>query len=156
MLVMGCDCSSKSIASVILGESKFIPKLLESYSKNTDERARELFDLFDNYISEIKIEKLVPAMVFIETPIYLQNPKTTLAIASVVDAVKFISYRNRIPYSLVDNKTWKKDVLGSGNAGKPQIKEFAEVKWLNEDFKVQDLADAACISYFGFRRLNNG
>tara|TARA_Y100000310_G_C20308095_1_gene634925 strand:- start:512 stop:685 length:174 start_codon:yes stop_codon:yes gene_type:complete len=55
----------------------------------------------------------------------------------------------------VDNRHWKKIVLGKGNLNKKAIKDFAVVKW-GDVFPEQDYADAACIALWNKRRFEDG
>ena len=153
MKVLGCDCSSKLIDCVLLGDDNlFKTYSFESKNKDWDIRSRELFSAFQNLIKDMKCDKIVPDIVYIEQAVYLQNVKVTLAIDSVINAVKFISYMNKIPYIIIDNKSWKKQVLGNGKASKEQIMEFARLRW-GDKLSTQDLCDAACISLAGYNML---
>ena len=87
----------------------------------------------------------------VEAAIYIQNPRTTLAIAYVVGGVRVVLQERSIPHILVDNRVWKKEIVGKGNVKKADIKAFAVAKW-GEVFKEQDFADAACIALWNKRR----
>ena len=50
----------------------------------------------------------------------------------------------------MDNNTWKRQVLGRGNAKKSDIMKFAVDLW-GDRFPEQDYADAACIALWGKR-----
>jgi Holliday junction resolvasome RuvABC endonuclease subunit len=45
----------------------------------------------------------------------------------------------------VDNRAWKKVIIGKGNASKSEIMDFAISQW-GGVFSEQDYADAACIA----------
>lgn len=141
-MYLGLDCSSKAIHAALLNDdgslaslAKFAPKI-----KDMDER---MYAMADDLYSFVSIMKVGAAA--IESAIFIQNPRTTMQIASVVACAKYALHRAGISVVAADNRVWKKEVLGKGNAGKPDIRAFAESNW-NQEFKEQDWADAACIA----------
>ena len=88
----------------------------------------------------------------VEAAIFIQNPKSTMEIASVVGGVRLACATNNIECLSVDNRHWKKYILGKGNSNKKDIKAFAVDKW-GELFIEQDWADAECIALWRKRRI---
>ena len=156
---MGLDCSSKAIHSVWVDSSEELLTQQKWGSKNKDFESRflDFGETFWEDISKIRVslgeKSIVKAAV--ESPIYIQNPKATIAIASVVGIVRFICFINGIYCIYIDNTKWKRDIIGKGNASKDEIKEFAIEKW-GDIFPEQDFADAACIALWNKRRFSNG
>lgn len=77
------------------------------------------------------------------------NPRSTISQARVVGAIEAEFLRAGIPYSLVNVQTWKKTLLGHGNADKDLIRRWCVA---NLDFRPdtqQDILDAACIAQYG-------
>jgi Holliday junction resolvasome RuvABC endonuclease subunit len=147
--VMACDCSSKLIGISLLEKDKIKTCTIYGGDKNDFEtRLKVMFKEFNEYLN---IE--TPTIIYIEQAVYLQNVKATLMIDATINLVRFICISRNIPYQIVDNSSWKKDVLGNGKASKEQIMEFAKVKWSDHKFGNQDEADAACLAFYGFRRL---
>ena len=117
--------------------------------KDFVDRFPEILEKFQGDLSTINNTDLA----MVEAAIYIQNPRTTLSIAYVVGSVwSFLSSAN-VSTQLVDNRRWKKDVLGKGNAKKTDIKKYAVEKW-GDIFTEQDFADAACIALWGKRSLD--
>ena len=58
---------------------------------------------------------------------------------------------NNIPYKAVPNKTWKKVVVGNGNAKKEAIFECAKRLW--PEITTQDEADARCILKYALENV---
>ena len=143
------DCSSKAIHGVLLyNDENLIHQQKWAITKKTyHERFLEITTNFWDDNSRIKtiLSKSRKALVAIEAAIYIQNPHTTLAIASVVGCVDFICHVSGFDTVLIANKKWKKDILGKGNVKKPDILKFAQDKW-GDIFEEQDYADAACIA----------
>jgi Holliday junction resolvasome RuvABC endonuclease subunit len=152
-MYLGLDCSSKAVHGIVIDEQENILLQLKSYGTGSDFDARfsEIFANFSQDLSKITI--LSGAA--IEAAIYIQNPRTTLAIAYVVGGVRVVLQEHSIQNVLVDNRSWKKDVVGKGNAKKEDIKTFAIAKW-GEVFTEQDFADAACIALWYKRRRQDG
>ena len=146
---VGFDCSSKAIHGVILDEEGNLvhQQKWASSKDNYHDRFIEITTNFwaDNSRIKTILNEKKQAFAAIEAAIYIQNPHTTLAIASVVGCVDFICSLGGFNAQLVDNRKWKKDLLGKGNAKKSDILTFAKNKW-GDVFEEQDFADAACIA----------
>lgn len=149
MKILGCDCSTKLIGCSMLSDDGIIKltTLLGGDSKDNETRAYKLYGLIKELLDTWK-----PDRVYIEQAVYLQNVKVTLTIDSVVNGVKYACIDKGITYWIIDNKSWKKDVLGNGNSSKEDIAKFAKMKW-GEVFKTQDEMDAACLAFYGWRRI---
>ena len=153
MMYLGLDCSSKAVHGIVIDDSENIVSYLKSEGKGLDFDSR-FSEIFANFSEDLsKIDIISGAAV--EAAIYIQNPRTTLAIAYVVGGVRVVLQEHSIPHSLVDNRSWKKDVVGKGNVKKIDIKNFAVNKW-GDVFKEQDFADAACIAVWYKRRSQDG
>ena len=147
MYYLGLDCSTKAIHGVLLDEEENIIEQFKwsSPASNYEERFYEILEGFEEKLSKIDISDLLVA---VEAAIYIQNPKTTVALAAVVAGVKYICYRNGYSCMPVDNKVWKRWVLQAGKADKAFIKRFAVEKWDNVNSKEQDFCDAACVALY--------
>ena len=145
MNYLGLDCSTLAVHGVLLSQDERIVEKfkLGSPKKNFDERFPEIL------LSTINITDKAS----IEAAIFIQNPKTTIAIAHVVGAVWFSLIQKGIEAVRVDNKQWKKAIVSKGNASKADIKKYAIDKW-GDIFPEQDYADAACIALWNKRRLD--
>ena len=147
-MYLGIDCSTKAIPGVVVDDQENIIDQFKWASSEKDfvDRFPEILEKFRNDLSIINNTD----MATVEAAIYIQNPRTTLSIAYVVGSVWSSLSSVEICTELVDNRRWKKDILGKGNAKKPDIKQFAVDKW-GDVFKEQDFADAACIALWGKR-----
>lgn len=148
--IIGVDCSSYSIGYCILDGENITPIMIFGGQQNDfDTRVEIMYKETKKLLKEY-----APKAVFIEGAIYLKNVKTTLMIARVIDMVIANCIEQGLYYQVIDNKVWKKSVLGNGNATKEQIMNFAKAKW-EIDFYTQDLADSAAIALHGLLRMNN-
>ena len=128
-------------------------KLLSLYKWNSKEKSFDLRfpEMTKGFSEELStIDKVDFAA--IEAAIFIQNPKATIAIANVVGAVWGFLLKEDISTTIIDNRRWKKIIIGKGNAKKDDIKAFAEEKW-GDKFPEQDYADAACIALWNKRRF---
>jgi Holliday junction resolvasome RuvABC endonuclease subunit len=142
MIYAGFDCSSKAVHAAFVDDDENLVDLRKFGSplKSADDRFYEILDKFNDDLSIITMTAAA-----IESAIYIQNAKATIAIASVVAGIKYGLHRSGISFVAVDNNTWKRQVLGKGNAKKPDIMAFAKDVW-GDRFPEQDYADAACIA----------
>ena len=149
MNYLGLDCSSLAVHGVIIDDDEKIISMHKWGSKNKDfsQRFPEItLDFFDELSRINNIDKSS-----IEAAIFIQNPKTTIAIAHVVGAVWLSLLWKGIETNRIENTKWKKIILNKGNASKDDIKQFSIDKWGNI-FPEQDYADAACIALYSKRR----
>ena len=152
-MFFGVDCSSLAIHGVIIDDNEKLVSLHKWGSKEKEfvYRFPEMLVGFYREFSRIKEVHFAA----IEAAIFIQNPKTTIAIANVIGAVWAFLLSKRIEVTIIDNKHWKKIILGKGNASKEDIRNFAKDKW-GDVFPEQDYADAACIALWSKRRITNG
>ena len=148
-LYMGVDCSSRAIHTVLVDDNENVVAQGKWRSSEDDFNVRflEIAQKFNEDLS-----KIVPIKeAAVESAIFIQNPKSTMEIATVVGGVRLICYQNGLTCTPVDNRHWKKHVLGKGNLNKKAIKAFTIDKW-GDIFKEQDWSDAACIALWMKRR----
>ena len=150
MKYLGLDCSSLAIHGAIIDENEELVSIHKwgSKLKTFDILFPEIVKEFSKDLSKINQVEFAS----IEAAIFIQNPKTTIAIANVVGAVWAFLLEQAITTSIIDNRSWKKVIIGKGNSSKDDIKKFAEEKW-GDKFPEQDYADAACIALWNKRRF---
>ena len=149
VLYMGIDCSSKAVHAVLVDESETViaQGKWASSEKDFPTRSLQIARKFTKDLSKIKV-RLEAA---VEAAIFIQNPRSTMEIAGVVHGVRILCDQQNIECIPVDNRHWKKYVLGKGNANKQGIKEFTTAKW-GDVFSEQDWCDAACIALWVKRK----
>lgn len=70
---------------------------------------------------------------------------------AIVGIIQKYCAENKIPYKAIPNKTWKKIIVGNGNAKKEQILEYAKKRW--PEITFQDQADAVCILQYALENV---
>ena len=154
---VGIDTSSKAIHVVVLDGDENLIKTYKaecSIKKSFKDRFPELMDNFARILVEdINIDTVDYAV--IEEPIFAQNRNVVRILSEVVGAVWGTICLSDISSQLVDNGTWKKNILGSGKSTKDDIMKYAIEKW-GDNFPEQDYADAACIALYSVKENKNG
>ena len=152
-MYLGLDCSTLAVHGAVVDDQEQLMVLYKwgSKQKSFETRFPEILIGFSEELSRITLMKIAA----VEAAIFIQNPKSTIAIANVVGAVWGFLLSVGVSTTLVENTRWKKHVLGKGNASKDDIKKYAIEKW-GDRFPEQDYADAACIALWNKRRFDNG
>ena len=157
MKYLGLDTSSKAIHCVILDENGDLIELYKATCNTKDSFKKRFPPLIHEFarivIDEIDFETVDYAV--IEEPIFAQNRNVVRTLSEVVGAVWGTLCLSDIPTTLVDNGTWKKEILGSGKATKDDILKYAIEKW-GDEFPEQDYADAACVALYSVKENRNG
>lgn len=145
MNVLGIDSAVKGIAAVELPSSKYfwLPK-----EKTFDETLVRFHQWCQQFI---------PDAVYLEDVTYVRNYAATLKMAKIVGAVQVAFLENKLAVFTVNNMIWKRAVIGDGKATKEDIINFVKA---SEYFSIpdkdltDDIADAACLSLFGYLRMH--
>jgi len=93
---MGIDCSSRAVHAVVLDFNERIVAKGKWSSTCPDflDRFPEMLMKFQDNLSKIKVTMKAA----VESAIFIQNPKSTMEIASVVGVVKFVCHVQSIEY----------------------------------------------------------
>ena len=150
MNYLGLDCSSLAVHGAIVNDKEELVSIHKwgSKLKTFDSRFPEIIKEFSKELSKINQVEFAS----IEAAIFIQNPKTTIAIANVIGAAWAFLLEQSINTAIIDNRSWKKTIIGKGNSSKDDIKQFAVEKW-GDKFPEQDYADAVCIALWNKRRF---
>ena len=149
--IMGIDLSSRKIAIVVL-DPEAEPRAHTITVKKQPSRADELYELETGLYGYFPM--MHPCWVYIEAPVVGRGGARPTVLQSQVDGVVQVAtvrFGHLGTYS-VNNKTWKKAVVGNGNAAKDDTRS-----WLAAHHPVladlcgddQDLVDAAGVALYG-------
>lgn len=144
--IMGVDCDSNKIAIVCMDKSGRIKNhvLLISHEKDSKKKLVALIDMFKTQLKGIS-----PDVVYIEDSIFIQNYKTSKVISEVIGNIKYNSAYEGIDCCAIAVTTWKKMVVGKGNAKKEDVAFFVDKKYPELKSEMQDIKDACCICLAG-------
>lgn len=147
-MYLGLDISSKTIHGVVLNAKGEVNRTFKCESTLKDMDLR-LIDL-GNQFEKVSLKGIKLAVV--ENGVYVQNIKATNGIVQVIGMVKFLCSK-QCDVMGIDNRSWKKDTVGAGNADKSRIAEFAKIRWGEQALpNEQDYFDSACIALWGHMR----
>lgn len=152
-VVIGLDPSSKKIALSISVDGG--PPLLRHRilaAGNVPHACLQSFRYVRDVVREYRAQGH-RVFIFIEEPVVGRGGvRSTLSQTKTHGAMLAGAQSGGAFVSSVNNQSWKKRVVGSGNAGKPQIKQWVAENWpylLQEAKGDQDLIDAGCIMKYG-------
>ncbi|MFE9742938.1 hypothetical protein [Streptomyces sp. NPDC006477] len=158
-MITGVDPSSRKLAVVTTFGDWAEPEMLTfDLPENHIEGCGLAFRRFFEYLSGVKERTGHTPFVFQERPLMSNmNPHSTIVQALVGGAAIAAAEECMCQADLVNVQTWKKLVVGKGNASKPEVSE-----WVHENWPVaydlaggdQDLLDAAAINRHGNMVLN--
>jgi Holliday junction resolvasome RuvABC endonuclease subunit len=146
--IMGVDLGIRKVALFGLLDGQAMSSVLD-LDKTTESRAQQLRILSSHVHDAMVLHDI--DQVWIENTIIGNNRKYSLALTEVKGAVMASVVRGA-DVQLVEIGTWKKQVVGHGNATKDDVRNYIDVTSsayaaLCED--NQDLYDAACVALYG-------
>ena len=154
MTLIGVDLGIHKINTAVYthGDSGLTLYTVPSHVAQTDSRPAQLWEL-SRFLVDLT-QSYDADHVWIEDIILGNNRKYSLQLAQVLGAclAAMALVQGTCDVHLVDNKTWKKAVVGNGNASKEDVKNYIveshpSYAALCED--EQDAIDAACVGLYG-------
>lgn len=153
MNLMGVDLGIRQVALAIFVEDVLVHTCVHEAPIDLS-RDLQLADL-GSYTQTIGTTMAVDS-VWVEDTLIGNNAKYSMALAETKGAVLAALARDRLTYGTdirtVNVGTWKKAVIGRGNAGKEDVQNYIRVTHpayaplCGDD---QDLYDAACVGLYG-------
>jgi len=156
---IGVDVGKYSLFFSVLDEASdiYTQKQIEITEKKDIERGWLMMQAVEDYLIDFIDEQEITAedvTLAIEEPLYLNNIKVSFALDRSVVVCEIAALNVGVNCFSYANTTWKKSILGRGNASKEDIAKFAEAKWKKYPFGVQDFKDAACLGLHQHILLN--
>lgn len=155
MKVLGIDLGTRKVAlSLMIADDLFLAREFEVGEMVP--RPKQLMRLGD-HVKEF-VQTYSPDWVWIESVIVGNNRKYSIALAeakgAILSSLAQLQDEQTFFIDSVDNKSWKKLIVGNGNASKDDIKAW--VREQHPPYAVlcgddQDKYDAACIAMYGQR-----
>lgn len=153
MKIMGIDLGVRKVAYSIWEDD--LLQGTEAHDSVATSRQLELMDCAD-FIYEA-VHHVRPDYVFIEDTLVGNNVKYSIKLSQMMGAVllRLAEIEQEIGESFtyqVNVSTWKKEVIGKGNAKKELVQQYLYER--DSAYSVlcgsdQDRIDAACIGYYG-------
>jgi Holliday junction resolvasome RuvABC endonuclease subunit len=152
MSVVGVDLGISKVALVFTDGTDI---LAETYASSSSSRADCLRELgqFANSLALFT----QPSSIWIEDTLIGNNRKYSIQLAETKGAVMAALAIRHIPIELVNVATWKREIVGKGNADKTAVRNHihdsypAYAPHCGDD---QDLFDASCVALYGLKVLD--
>ena len=150
--VIGIDPSSKKVAICHTFENSIVYHrtidLPEGVYPATGAAFREVFAFLGEFQDD--------AIIYMESPVVGRNAYSTIVQAQVGGAIMAAAENFGAQLFLVNVNSWKKEVIGKGNADKNEIAVWLKENWpdaYNSAAGDQDLIDASAINRYGHEHV---
>lgn len=159
-VIIGIDPASTKLAAVALSGDKFAVLYDKNLGKSGGQSCSRAAKMIERFIVQTVPKELSwePIYAFIESPIVGRGGvKTTMVQAYTSGAIQAVLYELRIPTQTANVSSWKKHVVGKGNATKDDVAAWLRLRrpaLFAASSGVQDIIDAACIAIYGQQVLS--
>ncbi len=154
MIAVGIDTSTKAIAiGCYDGTKKVDHHIYRLTGNNINQQMAGAYNCMEQWLMERRVEGQ-HLKVYIEEPVYVQNFNTHMKLSCIYASVALACIGLNLFPVAVHNKTWKKEVLGNGNADKDEIRVRSLLMFDIEDGHEQDIYDALCVAKYGWGEMN--
>ena len=161
LLILGIDPASTHIAFVALHGNDFRVTVSKNLGKSGPEACHNARDLTLKTIGELKqwAGNNTTIHAFYELPILGRGGFTSTTVQCFTSgAVQGVLHERKCKTYSVNVSSWKKAVVGKGNADKGQVGEFLRLHWNPLHAAAsgnQDVYDASCIALYGRQFLES-
>lgn len=153
MIAVGIDTSTKAIAIGCYGGTKKVDHhIYRLTGNNLNQQMAGAYNCMEQWLMEKRVEGK-QLKVFIEEPVYVQNQKVHMQLSCIYASVVLACIGFNLFPEGVHNKTWKKEVLGNGNASKDDIAARSLLMFNIEGDCEQDIYDALCVAKYGWGEM---
>lgn len=159
MPVVGCDYSASEAFLVVEKDERVINFSKTKLGGDLAEQRLDYFQALQSEFKTLQIEDRCDPILYMEEPWVAQGHFVNAAIKLARNAayIELAAITQGYQVIHVHVGTWRKGVYGNG---KPQDPKGTAKAWclysLGYDTKNHNLAEAACISYYGGRQSQHG
>ena len=149
--IIGIDPSSKKLAFCMTKGKYTISLHTKSLPEGVLHASGAAFEEAFLFFS-----KMPNCHVFMEAPLEGHSVHSAIIQAQVGGAVLAAASKVHVNVELVNVGSWKKQVVGKGNAKKPEVAEWLKENWpeaYNRANGDQDLIDASAINRYGYQHV---
>jgi len=161
IVVLGIDPAATHIAYVALHGNEFRVTVSKNLGKSGPEACHNARELTIKTIGEIKqwAGNTVDIHAFYELPVLGRGGfRSTMVQCFTSGAVQGVLHERKCKTQPVNVSSWKKAVVGKGNADKGQVAEFLRLHWHTLYCSAsgnQDVYDATAIALYGRQFLES-
>ena len=154
LVILGIDPASTKIALVALSEDgKYMSLSNAKLGKSGGEACYNATTVTKKFLEEVQKKLGKISFAFIESPVVGRGGvRSTMVQCFTSGAIQAVLYEYGIPTQAANVSSWKKSVIGKGNATKEEVAEHLRYRWsaLHKSANGnQDLVDASCIALYG-------
>lgn len=150
LTLCGIDLSTKSIALAFLDDTEACTVELVEPGKYAEDRFDGLILLLEKLLKETSLDGLY---VYIEKIPFVKSAKAALDLAAVLGGIRALCAINNVPYVLVNNSVWKKEIGLKGRPSKDDTRDLMAKTYdiILEDYPnfSENQSDALAVATFG-------
>lgn len=152
-MYIGVDPSTNDIACVAISDDVTLVRSYPLHGRDITTRIAGAFHVPQRFVQYVYDQTgELPKLVVLEAPVAMRGRQTIIKLAQISGAL-IAGFDNVMgtPPLLVQSGSWKKEVVGKGNANKQQVEEWVRDEWPEFHRRSagdQDTLDAACIARY--------
>jgi len=160
-VVIGIDPASTKLAMVALSsDGRYMTYYNGKLGKSGGQSCANAIRSVNSFVSSVQKKLGKVQYAFIESPVVGRGGvRSTMVQCFTSGAIQGALYESGITTQVANVSSWKKSVVGKGNATKEEVAEFIRLRW-NDIFATasgnQDLIDASCIALYGQLTVGRG
>lgn len=145
---IGIDYGTRKVAVAVIAQD-FTLRALDDLVLTQTERYNEL-RVLSAFVHEVVAPYAHSANAVIESAILgaSMNAQTLVNLGYTAGAMCVTLINQQITSQFVASATWKKEVIGRGNATKEEVAAWARTVWPDAPIKTQDMADALAMAVY--------
>jgi Holliday junction resolvasome RuvABC endonuclease subunit len=155
LVYLGIDPAASKVAYVAIYENEYLLEFHKQIGKSGGEACSSATKITKAFVDKIidKWPNHIDIEAWVESPIVGRGGvRSTMVQCYTSGAIQGALYDAGILAQSANVSSWKKRVVGKGNATKPEVADFLRLRWpsiFSEAAGNQDIIDAACIALYG-------
>ena len=154
--IVGLDPSLRGTAGVVFiprttyhNSKKVVPTQVLTFqlpTLTTAKRHEAIPYIYSNLVAFIDSFYYPPKYVAIEQYAFNAKSRSQSSVIEAGCAVRLVFWQNKVPVYEIPSSTWKRVIVGKGNASKDYVRKAVDDHW-GIIFPTQDECDAWCIAH---------
>lgn len=153
VLVVGVDPASAKMALVAMCNGEFVVQSYNKLGKSGGPACHAAMAKTEQFIRSLPHWEYHHRFAYIEAPVVGRGGvRTTMVQCFTSGAIQGVLHGLGFVTEVANVSSWKKRVVGKGNATKPEVAEHLRLRWPSLYARTggdQDLIDACCIALYG-------
>jgi hypothetical protein len=153
VIFIGVDAASARVAFVALRGREFFTMAFTKLGATGGEACNASMDATHSFLDQLPWPVTEPIQAYVEWPVLGRGGfRSTIVQAFTSGAIQGVLYGRGCTTQGANVSSWKKNVVGKGNATKEDVVQSLRLRWPSLYREVagdQDLCDAACVAIYG-------